>query len=181
MWRSPNAPVRTSSFLRTLLIQPSSPSSPRPVGPFFFFFFSIVVLVSLRVLCCCCCCAVQVILYSFYKNFVLTFTLFYFCFYTGFSGQVRSFPLLFNRFSSSYAAARPIGIYLFGTCAFFFFAGAGVSTRILYIQQYGVPSILMRLGSSRRDAARYEKCASCWLAIFGAIHALRARLVLKKE
>ena len=31
----------------------------------------------------------QVILYSFYKNFVLTFCLFYFGFYTGFSGQVR--------------------------------------------------------------------------------------------
>ncbi len=42
------------------------------------------------------------ILYSFYKNFVLTFTLFYFCFYTGFSGQVR-FPSL--RYYSLYHCA----------------------------------------------------------------------------
>lgn len=40
-------------------------------------------------------CLSQVILYSFYKNIVLSFTLFYFCFYTGFSGQVTSPPPLF--------------------------------------------------------------------------------------
>ncbi|CAM9803620.1 unnamed protein product, partial [Ectocarpus sp. 12 AP-2014] len=48
----------------------------------------------------------KVILYSFYKNFVLTFCLFYFCFYTGFSGQSLFESLVYSGFN--FFTAMPI-------------------------------------------------------------------------